>query len=239
MKRVLIIVPAYNERDNICNTINKILKYKKKSNYKLDYVIINDGSTDDTLLICKEKSYNFINLDNNLGIGGAVQTGYKYAYYNNYDIAIQFDGDGQHDIKYVDKLIKNIENNQCDMVIGSRFVGNVSNFKSTYTRRIGIKILSFLIKIFTKKTIKDVTSGYRAVNKKVINRFAKNYIFDYPEPITNLQLIKEGFIVKEIPVNMNERKFGSSSIRLFKSVYYMLNVGITMLVFGISNGGNK
>lgn len=144
--KTLIIIPAYNEELNIEKTVNKIKKYNNCSKNTIDYIIINDGSTDNTKEICDKNKFNVINLIHNLGIGGAVQTGYKYALENNYDIAIQFDGDGQHDEKYIDSLIKEIENG-ADFVIGSRFIENLSQFKSSSTRRIGIKILSILIKI--------------------------------------------------------------------------------------------
>ena len=228
--KVLMIIPSYNEEKNILNTIESIKKYKKR---KLDYVVINDGSTDNTKKVLIENNINYIDLVNNLGIGAAVQTGYKYAFRNNYDIAIQFDGDGQHDINYVNKLIDAIEKENYDMVIGSRFIGCDSKFKSTASRRVGIRILSFLIKILTKQKIKDTTSGYRAVNKKIIEKFSNNYAFEYPEPITNLQVIKDGFKVKEVPVGMNERKFGTSSINFYKSIYYMLNVSLNILIEGI------
>lgn len=147
------------------------------------------------------------------------------------------DGDGQHDINYIDKLIDTIVDEKYDMVIGSRFVGNDSSFKSTKMRRVGIKLLSFVIKILTGVTIKDVTSGYRAVNRNIIEKFSKNYIFDYPEPITNLQLIKEKYKIKEVSVGMKERKYGKSSISALKSFYYMFNVILNMLIIGL--GGKK
>ena len=184
--KVLIIIPAYNEELNIEKAVKKIIEYNKKSNHEIDYIIINDGSTDNTLEICKENKFNVINLINNLGIGGAVQTGYKYACYNDYDVAIQFDGDGQHDEIYIDKLVEEIEKGN-DFVIGSRFVSELSKFKSTGIRRIGIKILSFFISICTKKKIYDPTSGFRAANKKVIKIFANNYPLEYPEPVIKKQ----------------------------------------------------
>lgn len=228
--KILMIIPAYNEEKNILDTVDSIKKYK---NIKLDYVVINDGSKDNTRKVLINNKLNFIDLSNNLGIGAAVQTGYKYAYNNDYDIAIQFDGDGQHDISYVDRLIDSIKKDECDMVVGSRFVGDDSKFKSTKVRRIGINILSFLIKILTGQQIKDMTSGYRAVNKKIIEKFALDYVFEYPEPITNLQVVNDGYKVKEVSVGMNERKFGKSSINFYKSIYYMLNVVLTMLIYGI------
>ena len=232
--KVLIIIPAYNEEKNILNTVNMVKSYKK---IKLDYVVINDGSKDNTEEILNKNNINHVTLVNNSGIGAAVQTGYIYAAKNNYDIAIQFDGDGQHDNNYVDRLIDAIEKEGYNMAIGSRFVGNESEFKSSSTRRLGIKILSFILKLITGKRIKDMTSGYRAVDKKIIQLFSKNYDFEYPEPITNLVIIKKKYKVKEVPVKMYERKFGKSSINLYKSLYYMVSVSLTLFILGI--GGSS
>lgn len=230
MKKILMIIPAYNEEKNILDTVNMINNYK---DLKLDYVVINDGSIDNTLNVLKNNNIDYINLSNNLGIGAAVQTGYKYAHLNDYDIAIQFDGDGQHDINYVYKLVKEIEKGS-DLVIGSRFSDQKSDFLSTRSRRLGIKIISFFIKLFSKKKILDVTSGYRASNKKVIEYFSKHYPFDYPEPITNLELLKKGYKISEVAVNMRERKYGKSSINLKKSIGYMINVVISLFVTNFS-----
>ncbi len=234
--RILIIIPAYNEEENILNTINNIKSYKK---YSLDYIVINDGSTDKTKEILENNNINYVDLPFNLGIGAAVQTGYKYAYYNNYDIAIQFDGDGQHDINYVEKLIDPIINKEADMVIGSRFIDNTSDFKSTKARQVGIGIISFLIKILSRKKMKDVTSGFRAVNKRIIEIFAANYPYDFPEPITNYALVKNNFIIKEVGVKMHERVGGKSSIRFLKSVYYMFNVCLSILLLDLNKFGRR
>ena len=236
--KVLMIIPAYNEELNIESTVSKLLKYNKKSSNEIDYIVINDGSTDNTLDVCRKNNYKVIPLINNLGIGGAVQTGYKYALKNNYDVAIQFDGDGQHDENYIDKLVKEIEKGN-DFVIGSRFITNLSKFKSTGTRRMGIKILSGLIKICTGKKIYDPTSGFRAANKKIIELFAKQYPLEYPEPESCVSLIRKGYKVKEIPVEMNERKFGTSSIKPLKSIYYMFSVSIAIIITSILKGGKK
>lgn len=233
--RVLMIIPAYNEEKNILNTVRAIKEYDK---IKLDYIVINDGSTDNTKKVLTDNNINYIDLSSNLGIGAAVQTGYKYAYYNDYDIAIQFDGDGQHDVNYVDKLVDGIVKDNYDMVIGSRFIGDVSTFKSTKMRRVGINVISFVIKLFSGRKIYDVTSGFRAANKKVIKKFANDYVFDFPEPITNLKLVKEKYRISEVPVNMKERKFGKSSINYTKSIYYMLNVCLTMFIIGIGGKSN-
>ncbi len=232
-KKLLIIIPAYNEEKNILNTYNKIKKLKIK-NYNINYVIINDGSKDRTIDIINQNQLNCINLVCNLGIGGGMQAGYKYAYYNDYDYAVQFDGDGQHDEKYIVKILEEIDNNKVDFCIGSRFVGNLSDFKSTKLRRKGIDFLSFLIKICTGKTIKDVTSGFRIANKDVIEMFARNYPDDYPEPETIVFLLNRGYKIGEIPVQMNEREFGISSINKFKSLYYMIKVSLAIIINSIS-----
>ena len=162
-KNILLIIPAYNEEENILNTYNSIENYNKKNKTNYHVIVINDGSKDKTSKIC---------LIHNLGIGGAVQTGYKYAQKNNYDIAIQFDGDGQHDIRYVKEIIEPVIKNEADMVIGSRFVKNIDTFKSTRSRRVGIVIISFFIKLITGKKIYDTTSGFRAVDKDIIKLFS-------------------------------------------------------------------
>ena len=236
MKKVLVIIPAYNEEKNIKNTVNKLLKLKFNNKYKLDYIVINDGSQDSTLEVCKKNKIKVITLINNLGIGGAVQTGYKYAYYNNYDIAIQFDGDGQHDENYIINLIQEIENGY-NMVIGSRFVERLSKFRSSSSRQLGIKILSIFIKIFGQIKIYDPTSGFRAVDKKGIELFAFNYPIEYPEPSSSVDLIKSGLIIKEIPVEMRARQFGKSSINLVKSIYYMISVCMAIVVAGLKKRG--
>ena len=227
-KKILIIIPAYNEEKNIVKTVDKIKNYK---NVKLDYIVINDGSTDNTKAVMDENNIDYIDLPFNLGIGAAVQTGYKYAFYKGYDIAIQFDGDGQHDINSVESLINPIIKETFDMVVGSRYIDNTSQFKSTLSRRFGIKVISGLIYLLSRKRLKDVTSGYRAVNKKIIERFANNYPHDFPEPITNYRLLKMGFKVKEVGANMFEREGGTSSIHAFKSIYYMFNVCLSIVLF--------
>lgn len=236
--KVLIIIPAYNEELNIENTVKKLKAIIKKSKNDIDYVIINDGSIDNTYEVCKKNNFNVINLVCNLGIGGAVQTGYKYALVNDYDIAIQFDGDGQHDEKYIEKLINEI-NQGYDFVIGSRFVSELSSFKSTKLRRFGISILSAVIKLCTKSRIYDSTSGFRAANKKIIKLFSEYYPVEYPEPESVVNLLKKGFKVKEIPVEMHERKYGTSSIKPLKSVYYMFSVIIAILIASICKEGKK
>lgn len=236
--KVLIIVPAYNEELNIEKTVNKIISYGSKSKNEIDYIVVNDGSRDKTEEILKSESFNKVNLIQNLGIGGAVQTGYKYAYYNDYDVAIQFDGDGQHNENYIDDIVEEIENGY-DFVIGSRFIGEINSFKSTATRRVGIKILSGLIKICTGTQISDPTSGFRGANKRVIRILASNYQTEYPEPESIVRLLKLGIKTKEIPVEMQEREFGESSIKPLKSIYYMLSVCFSIIIAALNKESEK
>ena len=231
--KILLIIPSYNEEDNILNNYYRIMEYNKKSVINYDVIIINDGSTDKTEEICKKNNIPYISLIHNLGIGGAVQTGYKYAYENGYDVAVQFDGDGQHDINYVKNIIEPIQNGTADMVIGSRFIDNSSSaFKTSKARRIGIKVISFFIKLITRKKIYDTTSGFRAVNKKIIKKFASNYPVEYPEPVSTTELLRLGYDVSEVPVSMNERENGVSSIRAWKNIYYMVNVVLSIIIIG-------
>lgn len=167
----------------------------------------------------------------NLGIGGAVQTGYKYALYNDYDIAIQFDGDGQHNVNYVEALIKPILEENVDMTIGSRFIDSSSSeFKSSFLRRVGIKLISSCIHFKTRVRIYDTTSGFRAANKNAIAMFAIHYPLEYPEPISSVDVILSGMKIKEVPVSMNERLAGKSSINSWKNIYYMVNVVLSILL---------
>ncbi len=235
--KVLMIIPAYNEEKNILKTIDSIEKTKIKD-VDLDYIVINDGSTDNTREVLINNNAKFIDLVCNLGIGGAVQTGFKYAFYNNYDIAIQFDGDGQHNPEYIKDLIEGIKNGN-DLVVGSRFVKKIDTFKSTTMRRFGINFLSSLIKICTGKTIKDPTSGFRACNKKIIELFAHDYPSDYPEPDTLVVLLKNNFKVLEVPVEMEERKHGKSSITFLKSIYYMIKVSTSIIIASMGKKGVK
>ncbi|WP_279166993.1 glycosyltransferase family 2 protein [Thomasclavelia cocleata] len=232
--KILIIIPAYNEEKNILKTYTKIQDFNNQNGTNYDVIVINDCSTDKTLKICKENNIPVIPLIHNLGIGGAVQTGYKYAMEHGYDVALQYDGDGQHDVRYVEKIIEPILKEKVDLTIGSRFIDkNSSQFKSSTARQIGIKIISFFIKLVTGKKIYDVTSGFRAANKIVIADFAKSYPIDYPEPITNTELLKKNYNIKEVAVSMNEREGGISSINSWKTVYFMINVILSVLVVGI------
>ena len=221
----LIIIPAYNESENIVGTVEDI----KENAPDFDYVVINDCSTDNTLQILKEHGYNYVSLPINLGIGGAVQTGYKYAEKYGFDIAVQVDGDGQHDPAFLAKMADYLEEHDLDMVIGSRFIDK-EGFQSSFMRRVGIVYFTGLIKLLTGKTITDPTSGLRLAGKKVIKLFAENYPKDYPEPETAVTAINHGMKIEEIPVIMRARQGGVSSITMKKSVYYMIKVTIAIII---------
>lgn len=230
--RVLLIIPAYNEEKNIIKVFESV------KSYPIDIIVINDGSSDNTAGVCAKYNIPCINSILNLGIGGAVQTGYKYADLMQYDIAIQFDGDGQHNIADVNKLINAINSEGFDFCIGSRFLENSEDgFKSTFSRRMGIRLISFLIHKCTRQRISDPTSGYRAANKRIISIFANSYPTEYPEPESITFLLKQGFKIKEVPVRMNERTEGTSSIHSWKNIYYMINVCLSIFLINFSRKG--
>lgn len=229
--KVILVIPAYNEEGSILKTYKTIESYNKKEKDKIDVIVINDGSKDRTKDILIENNIPHINLISNLGIGGAVQTGYKYALDNDYDIAIQFDGDGQHDVNYVKDLITPIEEKKANMVIGSRFIEKTKDgFKSSKARRIGINIISFFIKLKTGKKIYDTTSGFRAIDKNILNLFKDYYPVEYPEPISSVNVLKEGYNISEVPVVMKKREEGKSSISSWKNIYYMINVILSIIL---------
>ena len=220
----LIIVPAYNEEASIEKTVELI---RQEADF-FDYVVINDCSTDRTGEICEARGYPVVNLPTNLGIGGAVQTGYRYALRNGYEMAVQVDGDGQHDPKFLKQMAEYLEENGLDMVIGSRFIER-QGFQSSAMRRAGIRFSSALIRLLTGARITDPTSGLRIIGKDVLKLFAGEYPKDYPEPESVVTVLGRGFQVGEVPVVMKERNGGKSSISPGKSVYYMIKVSLAIL----------
>lgn len=221
----LVIIPAYNEQASIAKTVADI----KENAPDFDYIVVNDCSTDDTLQVCEENNIKCLKLSVNLGIGGAVQSGYLYGFREGYDLAVQFDGDGQHSAKYLEDMVQCLVNNKADMVIGSRFITN-EGFQSSAIRRLGIKHFNLLIKILTGHTITDPTSGMRMVNRNIMKLFSEDYPKDYPEPESVVHIIAKGKKVVELPVIMNERSEGVSSISPGKSIYYMIKVTIAMII---------
>ncbi len=231
--RVLIIIPAFNEEGNIKSVIKSI----REASLDFDIIVINDCSTDDTETVAKSLNVDVISLPLNLGIGGAVQTGFQYAYNNNYDIAIQIDGDGQHNPKYIKELIGPLSKGDADVVNGSRFIDK-KGFQSKFFRRLGIRFFQLLINILVRCNITDSTSGFRAYNAKAIELLKDRYPIDFPEPEAIIILKKRKFRIIEVPVEMENRTAGISSISTFKSIYYMVKVTISIIVeFLRSNNG--
>ena len=227
--KILVIIPAYNEEESILTTVQAL----NSVHPEVDAVVVNDASKDNTKNILSENHIHYLDLPVNLGIGGGVQAGYMYAYRNGYDIAIQMDGDGQHPASELDKIIAPIKAEKADIVVGSRFV-NKEGFQSSAIRRFGIKFLSSLIYLCTGKHILDVTSGYRAVNRKFIKIFSEEYAQDYPEPEASVTAAKKGAEIIEVPVMMKERQGGMSSISPIKSIYYMIKVSLAIIIKNIS-----
>ena len=221
----LIIIPAFNEQESILDTVSRIRELAPD----YDYIVVNDCSEDDTLMICRRNHIRVLNLPINLGIGGAVQTGYRYAYENGYEIAVQMDGDGQHDPAYLSVLEEALVKDGLDMVIGSRFIDN-QGFQSSTIRRVGIRFFTALLLLLFGQKITDATSGMRMCNRRVMELFIRDYPRDYPEPETVARLLRHRFGVREVPVMMRERQGGVSSISMKKSIYYMMKVSMAILI---------
>lgn len=224
MNKVLIIIPAYNEAENIERVVDNIIH-----NFpQYDYVVVNDGSSDDTRKVCRRRGYNLLDLPINMGLAGAIQSGMKYANYYGYDYAIQLDGDGQHLPEYIDDMFRTMKETNCDIVIGSRFKTERKPFTA---RMIGSQLLTCAIYITTKgKYIGDVTSGMRLFNKAMIKRFG--YKINYgPEPDTLAYLINCGVKIEEVQVRMEERIAGTSYLNLGNSIRYMTQMFFGILVF--------
>lgn len=224
-KKVLVIIPAYNEE----GSVGKVVEDIKTHFPQVDSLVVNDGSTDLTSLKARTSGAIVLDLPFNLGIGGAMQAGYKYAFEKGYEIAIQVDGDGQHDPKEIPKLLQALEEKEVDMVIGSRFIGD-SEFKSSMMRRVGISIFSKVISLIVGQKITDPTSGFRAASHRTIRLFAFDYPQDYPEPEVLVLLHKCGLKMAEVPIVMNERYAGESSITTIRSIYYMVKVLLAIFV---------
>lgn len=226
--RTLVIIPDYNESENI----KKVIEDIEQNCPETDYIVINDCSTDNTAELLDSLGVKHLNLPVNLGIGGCVQTGYRYAVDNNYDIVVQFDGDGQHDASFLNALIEPVASDAADVAIGSRFIEK-EGFQSTAMRRFGISFLSRLIYSLCGVDVKDVTSGMRATNRRMSCIYAENYAQDYPEPEALLTAGLSDARIAEIPVKMRARTGGESSISPIKSVYYMIKVTLALILSGL------
>lgn len=217
--KTLIIIPAYNEAENIERTVTSL----RQECPELDYIVINDGSRDNTALICREKGYSLIDLPVNLGLAGAFQTGLRYAYEQGYDAAIQFDGDGQHDPAYIDFLLEEMIHS--DIVIGSRFK---EQKKPHSLRMFGNRLLQWIIRLTTRRKLTDPTSGMRVFNRRMMERFAKNINYG-PEPDTVAYLIRCGAKISEVQVEIRERTAGTSYLNLGRSMLYMLHMCLSIV----------
>ena len=225
--KLLIIIPCYNEQETIVELYREICD--KVSH---DVLFVNDYSSDDSRAILEREGIAHLNLPLNLGIGGAVQTGFRFALRNDYDVAVQVDGDGQHDPSCISELVAPIARGEADLVIGSRFIDN-SGFQSSAMRRFGIKFFRLLIFCLSGKRITDATSGFRAVNRKALRLFDTYYPDDYPEPESTMLALRNRLRVCEVPVVMRERQGGVSSIRALQPVYYMLKVSLGILISAV------
>lgn len=217
--KVLIIIPAYNEAENIKRVVDNLIE-----NYpQYDYIVVNDGSKDDTKKICKENNYNLLDCSVNLGLAGAVQTGFLYAYENGYDAALQFDGDGQHQPQYIADMLSSLQD--ADIVIGSRFV---TEKKPKSLRMLGSNVIEVCIKLTTGVKLSDPTSGMRLFNREMMKAFAYNMNYG-PEPDTISYLMRCGAKVKEVQVEMLERIAGESYLNLKRSIQYMVRMCMSIL----------
>jgi glycosyltransferase involved in cell wall biosynthesis len=226
VKRVAI-VPAYNEAACIASVIEEI----RAADPDVEIVVVDDGSTDATAPIAVRKGAEVVRLPYNLGIGGAVQTGYQYARAHGFDIAIQIDGDGQHDPAELPKLLEPILRDQADLVVGSRFAGaTLGGYRGPILRRIGMQIFARMVSLIARQRVTDTTSGFRAANRRAIRLFAADYPHDYPEVEATVLVHHHKLTMVEVPVAMRTRTSGRSSINAFRSAYYMIKVSLALFV---------
>ncbi|SFE01307.1 glycosyltransferase family 2 protein [Spirosoma endophyticum] len=225
---ILVIVPCYNEQGSIANVVRELSTLRDRVGYVLDVLVVNDCSTDNSLSIVRTLPCRYLNLPVNLGIGGAMHTGYRYAYQHGYDIAVQVDGDGQHPADELPKVLGPILQQEADVSIGSRFI-NREGFQSSFLRRVGISYFRWLNQLLIGKTVHDSTSGFRAFNRRTIEIVNKYYPDEYPEPESIVQFGLHGLLIKEVPVRMRHREEGVSSINTSRAFYYMLKVSLAIV----------
>jgi glycosyltransferase involved in cell wall biosynthesis len=224
--RVIAVVPAHNEEAAIGGVVDEILAFDPS----FDVVVIDDGSADDTAAVALAHGAAVVVLPFNLGIGGAVQTGFKYALERGYEVAVRLDGDGQHDPGELPKLLAPVQAGEADIVTGSRFVDGGSDYRPALSRRIGITWFARLVSMLTRQRVTDTTSGFQALNRHGIELFAGDYPNDYPEVEATLLVYKHRLRLVEVPVRMREREHGESSITFLRSVYYMFKVTLALFV---------
>jgi glycosyltransferase involved in cell wall biosynthesis len=221
----IAIVPALNEEETVGRVIDEIRAFDSG----FDVVVVDDGSVDRTAGVAADRGAHVLRLPFNLGIGGAVQTGYRFAFEQGYDIAVQIDGDGQHDPSQLPKILGPVLAGEADLCVGSRFTGDGA-YRSSFARRVGIKIFAGVVSAVVRQKVTDTTSGFRAVNRRGIALFAADYPHDYPEVEATVMCVKHKLRLKEVPVAMRERGGGASSITAVRSVYYMTKVLLAIFV---------
>jgi glycosyltransferase involved in cell wall biosynthesis len=223
--RRVVIIPARNEEDSVAGVIGEI----QAADPDFVVVVVDDGSTDRTAQAAEAAGAIVLRLPYNLGIGGAVQTGYQYARENDFDIAVQVDGDGQHDPSEIPRLLEPILDGRADMVVGTRFMEG-GGYRGTRMRRVGIHLFAAIVSLIVRQRMTDTTSGFRAANRKVIRLFAADYPHDYPEVEAIVVLTRHGLKMIEVPVQMRIRETGNSSITAVRSVYYMVKVLLALFI---------
>jgi glycosyltransferase involved in cell wall biosynthesis len=224
--RRIAVVPAFNEQQNVGRVIEEIREFDPD----LDIVVVDDGSVDATAAVARQHGAIVLQLPFNLGIGGAVQTGFRYAYEHDYDLAVRVDGDGQHDPSQLDRVIAPILAGDADIAVGSRFVADSDGYRSSRSRRIGIRVLALVVSRIVGRRVTDTTSGFQALNRKGIALFARDYPHDYPEVEATVMVSRHRLRSVEVAVSMRERTSGRSSITALRSVYYMIKVLLAIFV---------
>ncbi len=224
LKRIAI-VPAYNEEQNVARVIDELRAFDPG----LDVVVVSDGSHDRTAEVAAEHGAHVVQLPFNLGIGGAVQTGFQYAHENGYELVVRCDGDGQHIPAELPKVLGPVLAGEADIAVGSRFAGG-EGYRSSATRRIGIRLLALIVSAIARQRVTDTTSGFQALNRKALGLFAADYPHDYPEVEGMVMTIKHRLRLREVPVEMREREHGRSSITALRSIYYMVKVLVALFV---------
>ena len=226
--RVLAIVPAFNEE----RSLPAVVAGLRRSATSVDVCVVDDGSTDGTAEVARSLGVTLLSLPVNLGIGGAVQAGYQWARDHGYGVAVQVDGDGQHDAAFLPSLVEAVTSGRAGLAVGSRFAGPrvAGAFRSTWPRRAGIRYLSFMLRLRCGARVTDPTSGFRAAGREAIELFARSYPPDYPEPESIAVAARAGLTVAEVPVRMSARLHGESSISAWRSLYYLVKVSLALVV---------